>query len=71
MVATTNDIEELYQWSLLESIMPKLTILLLPRFQVTNYASTEQVKVLDVYATNIFETYQVVDFLLQKVQLLP
>ena len=67
VVATTNDIEELYQWSLcLEKIIPKLTILLLPRFQVTTYVSTQQVKVLDVDATNIFETYQVANLVLTK-----
>lgn len=67
VVATTNDIEELYQWCIsLENIYSKLNILLLPRFQVTKYASTNQVKVLDVNATNIFEIYQVADFLITK-----
>ncbi len=67
VVATTNDIQELYQWCLaLEAECPELNILLLPRFQVTEFTNTKNVKVLDIHDTNIFETYQVADFVLTK-----
>jgi len=67
VIATTNDIKELYDFCLkLENKQPNFNILLLPRFKVTRFKNTNRVKVLDVEETNIFETYKIASFLITK-----
>lgn len=68
VAATTDDVLELYDFCIdLEKLDSNLRILLLPRREVTILKDTENVKVLNVEKTNIFETYRVADFVLSKV----
>ena len=67
IVATINDIDELYNFCIrLELLENNLNILLLPRHKNDDLLDTERIKILDVNKTNIFEVYKVADFLLTK-----
>lgn len=68
IIATIIDIDELYEFALkIGKIYKSLNILLLPRLKVTQYSDTENVKILDVEKTNVFETFKVADYLLTKI----
>ena len=67
VVATVNDIHELYEFCLeLQEKIDGYTYLLLPRHHTLEFKDTSVVKVLDASQTNIFETYQIADILITK-----
>ncbi|MEI2275635.1 hypothetical protein OHD16_26165 [Sphingobacterium sp. ML3W] len=67
IIATTNDIDELYQFSLkLISISNEFNLLLLPRHECKHLESRENVTILDIYKTNVFEVYKAADLLVSK-----
>lgn len=69
VVATTNDFAELYKFSenLSEHIGDSFQILLLPRHKEEIKSERENFIVLDVDKTNVFELYNVCDYLLTMV----
>ena len=68
IVATVNDVNELYNFAIeLEEISKKtLQILLLPRLRIDHLEDTACIKVLDVKYTSIFEIYKCSNLLLTK-----
>lgn len=67
LIATTNDIDELYDLSKrLTSITTEFNLLILPRHEIKHLQNLQNITVLDVHQTNIFEVYQGVDFLISK-----
>src|SRR5690606_13595098 len=56
VIATVNDIEELYAFSvLLASISRRFNVLVLPRQEVTHLSDSKNVSVLDIHKANVFE----------------
>lgn len=68
VIPTTEDLKELYELSIeiAEKLNGDYLLLILPRFESNEFTNSTNVKVLNVSKTNIFELYNICEFLITK-----